>query len=277
MVGAHLHGDVLWNVVLAVIEIAVAYCVGKLARRLVIKLISKASDKGILTFFASFINIFCEVVGVIIALDQLGVDMNLIIGALSALGVGISLALKDNMASVASGMQLLLTKPFKVGDYIRMGKHEGMVRSIEMTFTTLETRNNETVIIPNNSLIIKTVTNLSDEPYRRVVITYPSSMDHINRNKSELVVAAKTSQLVLNDPAPVVTITSYQMDGATLELLAYTKPENYWKCSAEIMDNIHRLQDQGLIDQTGQASEISDDEDPDTGNTVQNSSVSKQQ
>lgn len=257
---AGLHSDLLWNMTLAFLELLTAYFAGILCRKLILRMTGKAKNKGVWTFFASFINIALKIAGVIIALDQLGVSMNLIIGALSALGVGISLALKDNMASVASGLQLLLTKPFKVGDYIRMGKHEGQVRSIEITYTTLMTRNNEMVIIPNNSLIIKSVENMSNEPDRRVVITYPSKKEDISRNEKELLIAAKSSSLVLSDPAPSVRIVSYQIDGATLELLAFTKPYNYWNCSSEIMANIHQLQESGLIDQDGAVSEITADQ-----------------
>lgn len=258
-----IHADLLWNILLGSVEMLVFYFLGTLIQRLVNHLSRRARNRGVWTFMASFANIFCKLVGVIIMLDQMGVSMNLIIGALSALGVGISLALKDNMASVAGGLQLLLTKPFKVGDYIKMGKHEGQVKSIEITFTTLNTRNNEEVVIPNNSLIIKSITNYSNEPERRVVINYPSNKNDIYKNERELLIAAENSQLVLKKPEPSVRIVSYTLDGANLELLAYTLPENYWQCSSEIMSNIHRLQSFGLIDAAGQATEVNGDQDED--------------
>lgn len=107
--------DLLIRLILASGEIAAAFIIGSLVKTMILKMANKALNKGIMTFFASFCNITIKIVGIIIALDQIGVAMNIIIGALSAFGVGISLALKDNMASVASGMQILLTKPFRVG------------------------------------------------------------------------------------------------------------------------------------------------------------------
>ena len=75
----------------------------------------KSLNRGIVTFLGSFLSITIRILGVIVALDQLGVSMNVIIGAMSGLGVGVALALKNNMASVASGLQILLTSRSRSG------------------------------------------------------------------------------------------------------------------------------------------------------------------
>lgn len=67
-------------------------------------------DEGVLTFTGSLANILIRIIAIIIALGQIGVDMSVAVGAFSALGLGISLALKDNMSNVASGLQILITK-----------------------------------------------------------------------------------------------------------------------------------------------------------------------
>lgn len=237
----NLNNDLLWRILIALLEFGAASLAGTVLKKIIGAMIQKARNKGVLTFFASFINIFCKVLGLIIALDQLGVSMNLIIGALSALGVGISLALKDNMASVASGMQILLTKPFKVGDYIKVGKHEGKVVSIEMTFTTLMTPGNQQIVVPNNSLITKSITNYSNQLNRKITVDFPCDVPDVDKYQLILMKAAQTSPLVLKSPLPVVSIQALDPKGAVLHLECYTAHDHYSECYSQLMKNIHEI------------------------------------
>lgn len=237
----HINTDLLLKVGIAAGEFLIAYVLGNVVNRIINWFARRKVQKGAFTFLASFINIAIKIVGIIIALDQLGVSMNVIISGLSALGLGIALALKDNMASVASGLQILLTKPFVLGDYIKVGSHEGVVKAIEITFTMLETRNDEIVIISNNKMISKMLVNYSSVPRRRIVIQYPCMKDDVAEKEKLLISAAKNCDLVLPDPKPEVIISSLHEQNATLELLCYTHAKDYWKCNSEIMANIYKL------------------------------------
>lgn len=233
--------DLFWKLGLGLVEIGVAYLLGNFIDRMILKLTKSTQRKGAFTFLASFTNIAIKVVGVIIALDQIGVSMNIIVSALTALGLGVSLALKDNMAAVASGLQILLTKPFQVGDYVKVGKHDGIVKAIEMTYTILETRNDDTVIINNNKMITKTLINYSNVPDRRIVIQYPCLKKNVREREDLLLRAAKLSKLVVKEPLPKVVISSIHEDNVTLELYCYCKAQDYWQANDEIMSNIYRL------------------------------------
>ena len=241
MLAFDLNHSLLWRIFIAILELGVCSIIGTIIQNIISSMSKKAKDKGVLTFFASFVNIFFKVIGLIIALDQLGVSMNLIIGALSALGVGISLALKDNMASVASGLQILLTKPFKVGDYIKVGKHEGKVVSIEMTYTTLMTPGNQEIVVPNNSLITKAVTNFSSQLNRKIEIDFPCDVPDVDKYELILMKAAQTCPMVVHSPVPVVSIQALDPKGAVLHLECYTAHENYSKCYSDLMRRIHDI------------------------------------
>ncbi len=233
--------DLLIKILLAVAEVAGAFLIGSLVKTMILKMADKALNKGIMTFFASFCNVTIKIVGIIVALDQIGVAMNIIIGALSAFGVGISLALKDNMASVASGMQILLTKPFKVGDIVKIGHHEGRVESIEMTYITLLTRDNQLDIVPNNKVISKTVKNYSNEPNRKMNIQLPVSNEKVNDYIVLMERAARSCPLINEEPKPVAYITGYSVNSVTLTLTCYTKQEEYWQAYREVLSALHSL------------------------------------
>lgn len=245
----NLHNyDLMIKILLAIAEVAGAFLIGSLVKTMILKMANKALNKGIMTFFASFCNVTIKIVGIIVALDQIGVAMNIIIGALSAFGVGISLALKDNMASVASGLQILLTKPFKVGDIVKVGHHEGRVESIEMTYITLLTRDNQIDIVPNNKVISKTVKNYSNEPNRKINFEMDVPNDQVSEYIELLEHSAEKCSLINSDPKPVAFITDYQLNQATLNLTCYAKQENYWDAYKQILSQIHLENSTGKAD-----------------------------
>ncbi|WP_304683501.1 mechanosensitive ion channel family protein [Ileibacterium valens] len=232
--------DLLIRLILASGEIAAAFIIGSLVKTMILKMANKALNKGIMTFFASFCNITIKIVGIIIALDQIGVAMNIIIGALSAFGVGISLALKDNMASVASGMQILLTKPFRVGDIVKIGHHEGRVESVEMTYITLLTKDNQIDVVPNNKVVSKIIKNYSNEPNRKITVEFPVPNDKVDYYISLLEHAASKVSLINPEPKPEAYISSYQLNKVSLNLTCYAKQEDYWQAYYDLLAVIHK-------------------------------------
>lgn len=239
----YLNSELFWKFVLAALELTAAFVAGSLAGKAVLRLSRKAVNKGVMTFLASFVNIAVKIAGAIIALDQIGVSMNLIIGTLSALGVGISLAIKDNMRAVASGLQILLTKPFQVGDYIKVDHREGTVVSIELTYTVLRTNSDNTIILPNDKAIFKSIINYSTRNDRRLIIEYPCKREEIGEVRTKLLKAAASSSLILSDPAPDIWIKEWFFNGATLQLVVFTRPADYWNASTQINNLIHEQMD----------------------------------
>ena len=123
---------------LAAAAIVVAgWLLSRLARKLFEKAMEKSNHEvGAISFLGSTASVIVKIVAVIMALSALGVNTAVLVGGLSAISLGISLALKDNMANVASGLQMLVTKPFHVGDYIATEDGvEGTVERIELMFT----------------------------------------------------------------------------------------------------------------------------------------------
>lgn len=125
------------------IILLIGFLLGPATRNVIEKMARNAQDKGVYTFMGSMASNSIKLIAFIIALSSIGVDTTVLVGAFSALGVGLSLALKNNMANVAGGMQILLTRPFKVGDYISVAgtqqMYEGTCTAIEIMYTSLVT------------------------------------------------------------------------------------------------------------------------------------------
>ncbi|WP_289647364.1 mechanosensitive ion channel domain-containing protein, partial [uncultured Dubosiella sp.] len=88
-----------------------SFLIGPKIKRIIEKCAKNPTEMGAMTFIGSLCSIGTKTLGIIVALGQMGVDTTVIVGAFSALGLGISLALKNNMANVAGGLQIILTKP----------------------------------------------------------------------------------------------------------------------------------------------------------------------
>ena len=240
-----LHNNFLIKLLAAIVELMVGYFLGPFIKKQILRLHNrKGVDEGVLTFTGSFANIFIRILAVIVALGQIGVDMSVAVGAFSALGLGISLALKDNMANVAGGLEILVTKPFKVGDYIACDSLEGTVQTVEIMFTTLVTFDNQEVVIPNATLIANPVTNYSALPTRRIVILVPLSIqDNYEAFRKDLLEVLQKESGVLADPAPKTIVGDYTPDGMGIQIkvLCYCQTDNYWDVLADLKDKIEQL------------------------------------
>ena len=211
------------------------FLLGPMTRNVIEKMARNAQDKGVYTFMGSLASNSIKTIAFIIALSSMGVNTNVLVGAFSALGVGLSLALKNNMANVAGGMQILLTRPFKVGDYISVAgsqqMYEGTCTAIEIMYTSLVTYDNTLVIVPNSTLIENVVTNYSDKEYRRMVITIPVAL-HTDTAMAcrEFAAVASAVPNILSTPAVSCILSGYNTDGsaAVLKLYAYATFDNYW-------------------------------------------------
>ena len=165
-------GTTLW---LPVLEICAGLILGPFVKRMILRMVRKAPNKGVLTFLASLVNVMIIGLSFLLAMEQLGFKMSGTLSLLSAVGLGMTLALKDNMANVAGGLQILLTRPFAVGDYISVGGNQGTVSGIELMYTTVRTNGSKEVIIPNSLLVSDTIVNWSRDPllHLTVHIHYP--------------------------------------------------------------------------------------------------------
>lgn len=217
---------------LAAAAILVAgFFLSRFARKLCEKAMEKSSrEVGVISFLGSAASVIVKIVAAIIALSALGVDTAVLVGGLSAISLGISLALKDNMANVASGLQMLVTKPFHVGDYIKTEDDvEGTVGRIELMFTTLRTFDNKQVIIPNARLANAVLIDYTAMDKRCLSLTFSVSYDDdLAYAKEVLRQTAVADKRVLVDPAPLVAVNRHGDSGVELMARLWCKTDDYW-------------------------------------------------
>lgn len=238
------NNDLLFKLILAVAEIAAGFALAPLIRSAIMRLKLKGVDQAVLTFSSSAVSIVVKAMAIIIALAQIGVDMAVVVGAFSAIGLGVSLSLKESMANVAGGLQILITKPFTVGDYIAMGEAEGTCKQVELMFTILQTPNGQEVIIPNAQIVSTTLINYSQYPVRRILITIPVAIQGSYASlRAELQEVMESNARVLKDPIPKTVINGFTAAGNGLEIrmICYTQNTVYWDVLYQLNEQVHQL------------------------------------
>jgi potassium efflux system protein len=186
------------------------------------------------------------VIGVFLAINLVGIQMTSLAVIFGLLGVGIAFGLQNITSNFVSGLILLFERPVNVGDYIEVGGAMGKVQSINMRSTTVITRDNITLIVPNSSFIADTVTNWSvGDPKIRinvpVGVAYGSDTELVKRLLLEV---AENHPDVLKDPKPDVLFREFADSSLNFDLRIWIlNPMGRFKTISDInyaVDNAFR-------------------------------------
>jgi small conductance mechanosensitive channel len=220
----------------------------QLVRLMYRAMMKSKTDTGIITFICSLIRALFKIIVCITAAAQLGMNVNSIIAALGAAGLTIGLALKDSMSNIASGAQIIFTKPFRVGDYLSLENVEGTVERIEIMFTTLRTFDNKEVVIPNSKITDSVITNYSAMKTRRLdlhySIGYGEDIALVKRLLSDL---AENSPLVLKDPSPLIVVGEHRDSSLAMEVRIWCKTEDYLTLYFDMQEKVRLAFDEAGI------------------------------
>ncbi len=147
----------LTNLLMSLTIFLVFYLLAYYGKRWLKRSLIKIQIKTELTNFAADTLFFTILtIGILLGLNILGINTNAIIASLGLGGFAIGFAIKDIIANAAAGFLILVTKPFKTGDHIKITNFEGTIKSINLRYTIITTKNNEAnekIMIPNNNLL----------------------------------------------------------------------------------------------------------------------------
>ncbi|HIX08903.1 MAG TPA: mechanosensitive ion channel family protein [Firmicutes bacterium] len=242
--------DFVQNTGLAIVR-AVAFLVLGLVVIRIVQIIARSAalksnrlDKSASTFVVSLITVVLYVALVVVVVSSLGFSTAGIIAAFSAVALAIALALKDSLASLANGVIIIFTKPFKKGDYVSIGGMEGLVQDIRLFNTKILTYSNETIIVPNSEVLGSKLVNYSDMPLRRVVIEVPVPYSaDVDSVKEFLLESVKGYEYVVETPAPSVVLEEYGESTLKLSVRAWGTTEKYWDLYYDLREIILKALD----------------------------------
>ncbi len=155
------------------IILCIGYFICRRIRKVVEKLLNKSDiDHSANSFIVEIIYFFCLAIVIIMALSTMGVSAATLAAVFGGIGLAIALGLKDNIGNVASGIFILIFRPFKVGDFIKIGDNEGEVKNIRIMYTELATLGNQLIAMPNSTLTNSVIKNYSQYDVRNIEFTF---------------------------------------------------------------------------------------------------------
>jgi small conductance mechanosensitive channel len=186
------------------VAFAIAFLVAGWAQRALVRVLSKTrADATLGRFLANFLRYAIIASTLIACLGAMGFQTASFAALLGAAGIAVGLAFQSTLANFAAGIMLLLFRPFKVGDTVRVGGQTGTVRALDLFTTELVTGDNRKIILPNNSVFGQTLENTSYYPTRRVeLVVHVALRANVRATEAALVGAARGVPAGLEAPAP---------------------------------------------------------------------------
>ena len=169
------------------------------------------------------------VVGVLFALSQLGISVGPLLAGLGIAGIIIGFALQDTLSNFASGMMILLYRPYDVGDLIDAGGEFGTVTEMSLVSTVILTIDNQKLVVPNNLIWQGIIRNITAEKTRRVDMTFGISYDDdIPKVERILEEILASHELVLKDPEPIVKLHTLGESSVDFIVRPWVRTDDYW-------------------------------------------------
>ena len=189
---------------------------------------ARKMDEALARFLASLVRWAVLAVAVIASLEHVGVQTTGFVAILASAGLAVGLALQGSLSHFASGVMLLLFRPFSIGDVVEVGGKTGGVDEIGLFATTLKTPGGDTIIIPNASITGGVITNHTRVGRRRAAISIGVAYGaDLAKVQEVLETAVKSVSEVLDDPGPGVALSGFGASSVDYVVLPWSTVEDY--------------------------------------------------
>ena len=252
VMGFGLAGLTVGKVLTALLLLAVCLIVMKLLMKAVNKMLQRTGiDRSLHSFLKTAIKAVLIFLTVVIVADSLGIPMNSLIALFSVAGLAVSLAVQNSLSNVAGGIQVLTSKPFKIGDYVEAGGIEGNVTEIGILYTRITTWDNKLIQIPNSQISSEKIVNHTAEPERRVDLKFTVSYDApVETVKKAALEVIEGHPLTLYTPEPFVRVSKYGDSSIEYTMRAWCATEDYWTVYYDMLEQVKAAFDKVGVEMT---------------------------
>jgi len=228
------------NIAMAVAIFVIGRWVSGILLNVVDKMLNKARmDSMLVSFVHSILNALLLLFIIIAALDQLGVDTTSFIALIGAAGLAVGLALQGSLQNFASGVLLIVFRPFKVGHFIEAAGVSGVVEEIGIFSTRLKTGDNREIIVPNGAIYDGTITNNSARDTRRIDMVFGIGYDDDIRKAKEIMQSVLDADArVFSDPAPLIAVAELADSSVNFVVRPWVKSSDYWGVKFAVTEKI---------------------------------------
>jgi small conductance mechanosensitive channel len=228
------------NFIMALVIFLIGRMVVSLVASLCRKLMLHAGmDEMLVGFVSSILRWILLLFVIIAALGQLGIDTTSLVALLGAAGLAIGLSLQSSLQNFASGVMLIVFRPFMKGDFIEAAGTTGVVETIGIFTSTLCTPDNKEIVVPNGAIYSGNITNYSARDTRRVDMVFGIGYgDDIHRAKQVLTEILAADERVLAEPEPVVALGELGDSSVNFLVRPWVSSADYWAVKWETNEKV---------------------------------------
>ncbi len=241
--------DILIKIAIAV----VIFLVGKWIARKITNIIKKGMEKAnmdaaLVSFLGNGVFMILMVCVVLVTLDYVGVKTTSFVAILGAAGLAVGLALQGSLANFASGVLIIMFRPFTVGNAIDAGGVFGIVEEISILTTNMKTPDNKVIIVPNSQIMGGAITNFSKKETRRVDMVFGCGYDDdIKKAKALLEDILQKDERILKDPAYTVGVSELGDSSVNFAVRPWVNAADYWNVFFDTHETVKiRFDEEGL-------------------------------
>jgi len=230
-----------WRIITLVATVVLGYFFIRIVLRILKRVFKRRNVDAIVSYFiTSIVNIVLIIILVVAVFDILGISTAPFVAVLGTVGLALALSLQDSLSNVASGVLIIVTKPFRKGDYIAVGDIEGSVEKITMMVTHLVTFDNKKVIMPNNKVAKTEIINFSILDMRRIDfkfnVEYGTDLDKV---KNVILSVADKHDMILKEPIPTVRLLEHAESALVFFARFWVKTADYWTVYYDVREQVY--------------------------------------
>jgi small conductance mechanosensitive channel len=243
--------DLIFKVLLFIIIIYGFFKIANIVQRIIERGLAKSHLKLselLRRMMVSIVRNFIIVLGILIALSQVGISLGPLLAGLGVVGFVIGFSLQDTLSNFAAGMMILIYRPFDVGDLIVAGGVSGKVNHMSLVNTTVLTLDNQTILIPNNKIWGDVVKNVTAQTMRRVDLMFGISYgDDIPKTERVLQEILDSHDKVLAEPEPIIRLHELADSSVNFVVRPWVDTDDYWDVYWDITRSVKiRFDEEGI-------------------------------
>ncbi|TVQ85073.1 MAG: mechanosensitive ion channel family protein [Micavibrio sp.] len=225
--------------------VAIFY-IGRWASGVISRLIRKGMerarlDKTIVTFVSNIAYYALFGFSIIAALSHMGIETTSLAALVAAAGLAVGLALQGSLSNFASGVMIVIFRPFRVGHFIEAAGTAGTVEALSIFTTTLRTPDNKIIIVPNKNISGGNITNHSAKKTRRIDLTFNIGYDDdLKKARKILEKLLKSDARILADPAPEIAVAELAEARIELAVRPWVKVKDVWEVRCALLEGVKR-------------------------------------
>ncbi len=199
----------------------------------------RGTDGAVISFLGAVVKSVIFIAALLMALSQVGVETTSFIAILGAAGLAIGLSLQGSLSNIASGVLIIMFRPFKAGEYVEAGGVAGTVQEVNIFQTILTSPDNKVVFVPNAQITGSPITNYSRKDTRRVDLLIGVSYDaDLHQTKEVLEGVLKAEARLLKDPAWNVQVHALNSSSVDFIVRPWVNSTDYWPVYWDLMREI---------------------------------------